>query len=130
MNKLLYTDICITCYYMAIIAGDSARWTYGQVISTRSTDRCSIVSPRGTSTRSIPRSTASSNGTLTRSIGSVGADSSRGSIITWQTGSNVNWQEERITGRRGSEEKRERHIGWHANPARVRSFAFQRNRFI
>lgn len=70
--------------------------------------------------RSIPRSTASSNGTSTRSIESVGTDSSRGLIITLRTDNDVNWrgmQETRgeNSGTKGREErakgkeKRERH---------------------
>lgn len=83
----------ISTYSVFIIAGEPDLRTCGQLTSTRSTGRCSIVSQRGTSTRSTPRSTASSSGTSTRSIGSAGTDSSRGSIITWRTGSSdVKWR--------------------------------------
>lgn len=79
-------------YSVSIIAGGSAWWTYGLAISTRSIDQGSIVSQRGISTRSIPRSIASSSGTLMRLIELVGMDLSRGSIIIWRIGSNVNWR--------------------------------------
>jgi len=64
---------------------------YGLVILTKSIDRSSTISQRETSTRSIRHLTVSLNGISTRSIELVGVDSSKGSIIIWQTG-NVNWR--------------------------------------
>lgn len=52
--------------------------------------------------RSIPRSTASSSETSMRLIELAGTDLSRGSIIIWQIGNDVNW---RRMGGEGSEIK-------------------------